>query len=258
MLTALLIAEGVTILWLGGLRVEHMFVGLVLIPPVLLKLGSTGYRFARYYTGAPRVPREGPAAASRCGRSRPILVASTIVVFGTGVALLLIGHRSDVLLELHKVAFIVWGACFAVHFLWYLPHAWRALASAARVAGTVPGSMLRGLLVSASLGGGLALALALLSLIEAWRGRPQRLAHCGSRAACSSSTTTARCAMHCAGRSTLAGLRDRHGGQRRRAGLARIARAADPTRSCSTSGCRGLDGLETCRRLRPPVTACRC
>jgi hypothetical protein len=39
-LTALLIAEGVTILWLGGLRTEHMFIGLVLIPPVLLKLSA--------------------------------------------------------------------------------------------------------------------------------------------------------------------------------------------------------------------------
>ena len=29
----------------------HVFVGFVLIPPVLLKLGSTGWRFARYYTG---------------------------------------------------------------------------------------------------------------------------------------------------------------------------------------------------------------
>ena len=40
-----------------------------------------------------------------------------MLVFGSGVALLLIGHRSDIVLELHKVAFIVWGACFAAHFL---------------------------------------------------------------------------------------------------------------------------------------------
>ena len=34
---------------IGSLRSEHMFIGMVLIPPVLLKLGSTGYCFARYY-----------------------------------------------------------------------------------------------------------------------------------------------------------------------------------------------------------------
>jgi len=28
----------------------HVFVGLALIPPVLLKLASTGWRFVRYYT----------------------------------------------------------------------------------------------------------------------------------------------------------------------------------------------------------------
>ena len=28
----------------------HVFVGLALIPPLLLKLASTGWRFARYYT----------------------------------------------------------------------------------------------------------------------------------------------------------------------------------------------------------------
>ncbi len=51
-LTILLLAEGVTLLDMRGLLREHMFIGLVLIPPLLLKLASTGYRFARYYTGA--------------------------------------------------------------------------------------------------------------------------------------------------------------------------------------------------------------
>jgi hypothetical protein len=166
-LTALLIAEGVTILWLGGLRTEHMFIGLVLIPPVLLKLGSTGYRFVRYYTGAPRYRAKGPPRLPLRVLA-PVLATTTVLVFGSGVALLVIGHRSDVVLELHKVAFIVWGACFAVHFLWYLPHVWSVLRASRR---PVPGSWLRGLLVSASLGGGFALALALLSLIESWHGR---------------------------------------------------------------------------------------
>ena len=46
--------EGVTILRIGRLLTLHFFVGMLLIGPVLLKIGSTGYRFARYYTGAPR------------------------------------------------------------------------------------------------------------------------------------------------------------------------------------------------------------
>jgi hypothetical protein len=169
-LTVLLLAEGVTILWLGGLRTEHMFIGLVLIPPVLLKLGSTGYRFMRYYTRAPRYLEKGPPRLPLRVLA-PVLVCATVLVFGSGVALLVIGHRSDVVLELHKIAFIVWGVCFAVHFLWYLPHVWRVLGASWRGRARSPGTWLRGLLVSASLGGGLALALALLSLIESWHGR---------------------------------------------------------------------------------------
>lgn len=167
-LTLLLIAEGITILWMQGLRTEHMFIGLVLIPPVLLKLGSTGYRFARYYLGAPDYRAKGPPVLALRVLA-PVLVAATILVFASGVALLVLEHRSDALLELHKVAFIVWGAVFGVHFLWHLPRVWRAFA-ASRPA-RPPGGLVRGLLVSASLGGGITLAVALLSLIEAWRGR---------------------------------------------------------------------------------------
>ena len=39
-------------------------IGMVLIPPVALKLGSTGYRFARYYLGSPVYRAKGP----RCCR----------------------------------------------------------------------------------------------------------------------------------------------------------------------------------------------
>jgi hypothetical protein len=172
-LTALLIAEGVTILWLGNLLTEHMFIGLVLIPPVLLKLGSTGYRFARYYAGARPYREKGPPPLA-LRLLAPLLVAATVLVFATGVALLIIGHRSDLVLQLHQIGFIVWGGCFAIHFLWHLPRAVRALATAwsASRAERVPGSLLRGALLGAAIGGGLTLALAVLSLIERWHEGP--------------------------------------------------------------------------------------
>ncbi len=46
-LLVLLAAEGVTIPFIGKWLGPHIFIGLMLIPPVALKLGSTGYRFAR-------------------------------------------------------------------------------------------------------------------------------------------------------------------------------------------------------------------
>jgi hypothetical protein len=170
-LTLLLIAEGVTIVLIGDLLSAHMFIGMALIGPVLLKLGSTGYRFARYYTGA-RVYREKGPPPMALRVLAPLLVITTITVFGTGVVLLISGHRSDLMFNLHKVSFIVWGGCFGVHFLAHLPQTARSLrtgwtrSSRRRVAG----SEMRLALLIASIGGGLALALAVLSLITGWHG----------------------------------------------------------------------------------------
>jgi hypothetical protein len=167
-LVVLLLAEGATILWMGDLRTEHMFIGLVLIGPIALKVTSTGYRFVRYYTRAPRYRAEGPPLLPLRVLA-PVLVVTTLLIFASGVLLLLMGHRSGVVLELHKVAFIVWSACFGVHFLWYLPQAWSALA--ATRSERTSGWGLRGALLGAALGGGTALALALLPSIEAWQRR---------------------------------------------------------------------------------------
>jgi hypothetical protein len=170
-LTILLIAEGITILRMGGLVSVHMFVGMLLIPPVLLKLGSTGYRFVRYYTGARTYREEGPPPLA-LRLLAPVLVISTVAVFVTGVWLLLLGHRSDQLLLLHKASFIVFGVVFAIHFLAYAPRAVRSLRSdwGSIHRQAVPGTGLRGLLVAASVGAGLALALSLLSVITGWHG----------------------------------------------------------------------------------------
>jgi hypothetical protein len=63
---------------------------MLLIPPVLLKLGSTGYRFARYYSGsAPYVRKGPPHIALRV--LAPGVVLTTLALFGTGVALLVGG-----------------------------------------------------------------------------------------------------------------------------------------------------------------------
>ena len=97
-----------------------MFIGMALIPPVLLKLGSTGYRFARYYTGA-RVYREKGPPPLLLRLLAPLLVITTIIIFATGVVLLVSGHRSDLVFNLHKVSFIVWSGCFGVHFLAHAP-----------------------------------------------------------------------------------------------------------------------------------------
>lgn len=170
-LTGLLIAEGLTILQIGSLLSAHMFIGMVLIPPVLLKLGSTGYRFVRYYARTPAYHEKGPPLLP-LRLMAPVLIASTIGVFATGVLLLAVGHSSNLILLAHKASFVVWGVVFGIHFLAYLPRVLRSLSadwSGAR-RHAVGGAGLRAMLLASAIGGGAALAIALLPTITAWHG----------------------------------------------------------------------------------------
>jgi hypothetical protein len=170
-LVVLLIAEGITIVQMRGLLSAHMFIGLVLIPPVMVKLGSTGYRMVNYYAGS-RAYRLKGAPLLPLRLMAPVLVASTLAVLASGVALLVAGHKSSTTLTIHKLSFIVFGVLFAVHFLAYVPrvvHSLRADWSAERRR-AVAGAGARAMLVAAAVGGGVALALALLPTILAYGG----------------------------------------------------------------------------------------
>jgi hypothetical protein len=121
LLIALLAVIGVTIVRLRPLLSVHLFVGLVLIPIVGLKLASTGYRFIRYYTANP-VYRKRGAPPILLRLSAPVVVATTVAVLATGVALLFVGPGSSGTLRLlHKVSFIVWVAFMTLHVLGHLP-----------------------------------------------------------------------------------------------------------------------------------------
>src|SRR6201999_1315867 len=64
----------------------HVFVGLVLLPPVAVKLATTGWRFARYYTLNPAYREKGaPQILMRL--LAPILVLATVALFGSGIAM---------------------------------------------------------------------------------------------------------------------------------------------------------------------------
>src|SRR5438067_2101767 len=60
LLLVLFAVEGATLLSIRSFLTLHIFIGMVLIPPVLLKLAATGYRFARYYTGHVPYHTKGP------------------------------------------------------------------------------------------------------------------------------------------------------------------------------------------------------
>ncbi len=123
-LLVLLIVEAATTLELRSYLPEHIFLGLLLLPPIGLKLASTGWRFIRYYTHAEPYRREGPPHPL-LRTLAPLLVASTLTLFGTGVALLIVGHGGGLLLTLHAVSFGVWGVVIIVHVLAYVARTFR-------------------------------------------------------------------------------------------------------------------------------------
>jgi hypothetical protein len=169
LLIALLAVEGVTLLALDRLLSVHMFVGLALVPPILLKLGSTGYRFARYYLGAGAYREKGPPQLL-LRMLAPILVVATITLLGTGTWLLLLGHRSDSVLQIHQIAFIVWSAVFVIHLLAHAPRMVRALGRAwgAKRHARIPGAGIAAAAMLAALAVGVAIGLFALSGIEGW------------------------------------------------------------------------------------------
>jgi hypothetical protein len=171
-LLVLLAVEGFTVLSVRGMFTVHAFVGLLLIPPIGLKLASTGYRFVRYYTGNPRYRAAGPP--SPIPRfTAPFLVFLTIGLFGTGVALLLTGPQGrDAWRGLHTVFFFFWFFLMTVHVLVYM---WRApslarldLSFADRSHTALRGAMTRNSLVVASLVLGAAAAVAAIPWDAAW------------------------------------------------------------------------------------------
>jgi hypothetical protein len=170
-LIALLAVIGVTILRIGQLISVHLFVGLVLIGPVALKLASTGYRFARYYTRDPAYRGKGPPEPL-LRLVGPVVALSTIVVFGSGIALLLRGPSGrGQLLLLHKVSFVAWGVFTAFHVLGHLggiPGSLRAVRHANAELSPEPGRARRWMALLGALAAGLVLALVLTPEFGAW------------------------------------------------------------------------------------------
>jgi len=171
-LVLLLAAEGVTILFLRPLFSVHVFVGMLLIPPVALKLGSTGWRFFRYYTGSREYVRRGPPILP-LRLLAPLVVAATLGVFATGVALLVAGPAGGIVLGLHKASFVVWLVVTAIHVLAHMRRLpglvladWRGRAMPRER--EVRGTFWRQVLLAGSLVAGAILAIATVKYAQPW------------------------------------------------------------------------------------------
>jgi hypothetical protein len=152
LLIVFLAVEGATLLNLRALLTVHAFVGMFLLPIVALKLGSTGWRLARYYLGKEEYVRRGPPPLPLRVLVAPIVVASTIAVFGTGVYLLVVHETHGTAVGLHKASFVVWFVSTSVHVLARLARMSQALRA------RYPGIGLRLGLVAVTLVAGTAVA----------------------------------------------------------------------------------------------------
>ena len=153
-LLVLLAVEGATLLNLESLLTVHVFVGMLLVPVVALKLGSTGWRMLRYYLGGEEYVRRGPPHIALRAVVAPLIVLSTTMLLATGIALVALTRTSGIVLGLHKASFAVWLGATGVHVLAHALKLPRMLRTRA------PGSSLRIAGAVAAVTAGLSLAIA--------------------------------------------------------------------------------------------------
>jgi hypothetical protein len=119
----------------------------------------------RYYGRGEEYVRRGPPHIVLRALVAPVLVLSTLVVFGTGVALLVRGQTHGTIVGLHKASFIVWVGATGLHVLAHvlrLPRILRARAS---------GAALRFALVTGALTCGALLAITTLPAADRLQDR---------------------------------------------------------------------------------------
>ena len=159
-LVPLLLAEAATLLNVRALLTVHAFVGMLLVPVVALKLASTGWRMLSYYRGAHEYVLRGPPHVAARMLVAPALVASTVLLFGTGIALLAMHQTQGTVVGLHKASFVVWAGAFGIHFLTRLGLLWRTLQI------RMPGISLRLVAATLSVVAGVGLATLTLPAME--------------------------------------------------------------------------------------------
>jgi succinate dehydrogenase/fumarate reductase cytochrome b subunit len=148
----------------------HSVVGLILIPPVVLKLGSTAWRAFNYYRGVPSYRSKGPPPwwLRFLG---PVLAVLTMLVLASGVVLI-IGPRSAyaVALFIHKKIFYLWLTAVGLHVAAHFANAVRRTYQdfGARLRVLVPGARLRMVVVSACVILGIVLGCVLASQAAAY------------------------------------------------------------------------------------------
>jgi hypothetical protein len=157
LLFILLAAIATTVLFIRPLLTWHYLLGILVIPPLALKLFSTGYRFARYYRNDTAFRLAGAPPLLLRFVVAPVLVFSTVAVFGTGLELWVFGFRyGGAWVTAHTLSAAVFMVAVTVHSLSHLRRSTAAVADEV----SAPGSQ-RGLIAAALVLGGVLAAASL-------------------------------------------------------------------------------------------------
>jgi len=176
LLLVLFAIEGVTTLDVHGMLTWHFVVGVLLVPPALVKTASTGWRIVRYYTGSRPYRAAGPPPML-LRLIGPLVVASTLALLGTGVALALLapsGSRQPFLgldlVMLHKASFVVWLVVTIPHVLGRLVPAVRLIW---RPALAVPGRVIRTVALCLTVAAAVACGVLVVGTVGPWHANPE-------------------------------------------------------------------------------------
>lgn len=147
-LLVLFLIELATLLNVTGLIGWHVVVGVLLVPPALFKTGTTGWRILRYYRRSSVYRQAGPPPMMLRVLG-PLVVAGTLALLGSGLALLALGQDASLrpfltvlgyqvsALTVHQASFIVWAVVTGLHTLGRLVPATRLLTGRVVVPGAV-------------------------------------------------------------------------------------------------------------------------
>ena len=169
-LLVLFVAECLTLLNIGNLLTLHVFLGMLLLGPVSLKIGSTLWRFTRYYTGSAAYVRRGPPEPLQ-RVTGPFVMLTTVAVLGTGIMLGIDGPGNGNWGQLHHLSFFLWAFFMLIHLASYVPKLPGKLSGRADQARhLLAARSTRWLLLCGSLAGGLVVALATYHSLSRWGG----------------------------------------------------------------------------------------
>jgi hypothetical protein len=178
LLLVLFLVECFTLLSLHLMLSLHILLGAALVPLVLLKTATTGWRILRYYVGSSDYRQGGPPPAVLRFLG-PFVVLTGLAVFGTGLALIALGGSTFTTivsiagfrinaLTLHQASFAAWAVVTGLHALARTVPAVQLAAGATPRQQRPPGATWRAAILVLTIAVGVGTGLLVLHLAGDW------------------------------------------------------------------------------------------